>query len=309
MKCALPQDESQRLEALRAYGILDTPPEAGFDHIASLAARLFRVPVAAVTLVDAERQWFKSSRGLEVRETPRDVSFCAHAMWNEDVFTVPDTHSDPRFADNPMTRGDKGWRFYAGASLRTPEGYPLGALCLADYQPRQFGPTEKQTLKELAALVQDELLLRCVSRELHEVTRPHVQPTEKAATTGENPAGSDDHGNVGFLATDSHSQQLIEQASDAIFIYDFEGRFIDVNKAACVLVGYTREELLGLTISDIEVSFDLDKGPKRWREMAVGEAITLEGINRRKDGSIFPAEGRISVVENARRPPIARPGA
>ena len=130
------QDESSRLAALHAYGVLDTPAEVGFEHITSLVVRLFRTPAAAVTLVDAERQWFKSIRGLEIRETPRNQSFCAHAMWGDEVMIVPDTTLDPRFRDNPLVTGKPGLRFYAGAPLRTPEGYPLGALCLFDYQPR-----------------------------------------------------------------------------------------------------------------------------------------------------------------------------
>ena len=299
-----PTGESQRLEALHAYGILDTPTEASFEHITSLATRLFRVPIAAVTLVDAERQWFKSVRGLEVRETARDVSFCALAMLDEDVFTVPDTHLDSRFANNPLTQGEKGWRFYAGAPLRTPEGHPLGALALADHEPRKFGPSEKQALKELAALVQDELLLRRVSRELAAVTAS-VPPPEQISTTRDGAIPALEAGETPFVGgsesgLEHHSRQLIEEASDAIVLHDLDGHFLDVNKAACTLMGYRREELLGLKVGDISPTINLEESAKRWRVMGAGESITIEGTNRRKDGSLFPAEARISVLETPR---------
>ena len=100
-----------------------------------------------------------------------------------------------------------------------------------------------------------------------------------------------------FLATDQHALKIVEQASDAIFVYDLDGRFVDANHAACALVGYTHDELLGLGVDDLEPSFDVEQGRKRWREMVIGEHVTVEGINRRKDGSVFPEEARVSVVE------------
>jgi len=113
-KAPLPVNEEQRLAALRALCILDTPPEERFDRITRLAKKLFEVPIALITLVDAERQWFKSCQGLRVRETPRDISFCGHAILSQEGLVVPDTLLDERFADNPMVLGEAGIRFYAG---------------------------------------------------------------------------------------------------------------------------------------------------------------------------------------------------
>ena len=302
-------DEPARLAALHAYGILDTPPEMGFDHITSLVTRLFRVPMASITLVDTDRQWFKSSRGIDMQETPREWSFCAHAMWGDEVMVVPDATLDPRFADNPLVTAENGIRFYAGAPLRTPEGQPLGALCVLDRQPRELTPTEQQQLLEIASLVEDELLLRRIGRELSAETllRQRAEVAlENERQLGQSPPdvadarSSGESADATLVAHDDHFRELVEHAGDAMFVYDLNERIFEANTAACRLVGYTHEELLGLRISDIDVGFDPIKGPKRWHEMVPGEAVTMESLNRRKDGDIFLAEARVSVAETGR---------
>lgn len=155
-------DEADRLRALKQYGVLDTTPEASFDDIANLAARLCDAPMAAVSLVDAERQWFKAEVGLGVRETPRPLSFCAHAMLADTAMVVTDAFEDPRFADNALVTGPPHIRFYAGHPLKTSDGVSLGALCVLDDKPRPEGLTELQTmaLKTLADQVMTQLELR-----------------------------------------------------------------------------------------------------------------------------------------------------
>ena len=155
-------DEADRLKALTSYGVLDTTPEGSFDDLASLAARICEAPMAAVSLVDSQRQWFKSEVGLGVRETPRPLSFCAHAMLGDDVMVIPDAMQDDRFIDNDLVTGAPHIRFYAGYPLRTPDGVPLGALCVLDDTPRPQGLTELQlmALKTLAQQVMTQLELR-----------------------------------------------------------------------------------------------------------------------------------------------------
>jgi len=155
-------DEADRLKALTSYGVLDTTPEGSFDDLASLAARICEAPMAAVSLVDSQRQWFKSEVGLGVRETPRPLSFCAHAMLGDDVMVIPDAMQDDRFIDNDLVTGPPHIRFYAGYPLRTPDGVPLGALCVLDDKPRPQGLTELQlmALKTLAHQVMTQLELR-----------------------------------------------------------------------------------------------------------------------------------------------------
>ena len=160
MKARLPDDEQERLDALRIYEILDTPAESGFDDLARLAAILCGTPMALVTFIDADRQWFKATVGLSVEETPRDVSFCAHAILGSDVFVVPDAASDARFLDNPFVTGDAHVRFYAGAPLIASGGHALGAICVIDRVPRQLTPLQETALAALSRQVVAQLELR-----------------------------------------------------------------------------------------------------------------------------------------------------
>ena len=153
MSPPLPHCEPERLRALDRYAILDTPSEPAIDHFTVLAADLFEVPIALLTLVDAERQWFKSVFGLgEIRETPRDVAFCAFTILGHQPLIVPDAALDERFRDNPLVTGPPYIRFYAGAPLTTSDGFNLGDLCIADVVPRVFGARESTSLVRLASL-------------------------------------------------------------------------------------------------------------------------------------------------------------
>ncbi|MEP6601938.1 MAG: GAF domain-containing protein [Nitrospirota bacterium] len=154
---ALPPDESARLAALRELAVLDTPPEERFDRITRVAAALADVPIALVSLVDQDRQWFKSCYGLEVAEMSREVAFCAHVVFSGQPMIVPDTLQDDRFADNPLVTGGPRIRFYGGFPVFHHNGSCLGTLCLIDVRPRQFPETTLQLLADLTSLVQQEL--------------------------------------------------------------------------------------------------------------------------------------------------------
>lgn len=157
VRAPIPDDEAARLAALRALAVLDTPPEEPFDRATRLAAALFNVPVALVSFVDADRQWFKSCFGIAVCETPREASFCAHAIAAREMLVVPDALADDRFRDNPMVCDGPRVRFYAGAPLRSPEGHLIGTLCILDIRPRNLSETERGLLADLAATIEDEL--------------------------------------------------------------------------------------------------------------------------------------------------------
>ncbi|MDP3340390.1 sensor domain-containing diguanylate cyclase [Frigidibacter sp.] len=157
------QDEMGRLAALRRYAILDTPAAEPFDKLTQLVRDVLGVPIAAVSLVDAERQWFKSIVGLPVCETSREVSFCSHAIRRNEPMLVPDATEDPRFAMNPLVTGDPGIRSYLGIPLTTPDGYNLGALCAIDTQPRRFDATQIAVMQSFANLVLNELELRQIA--------------------------------------------------------------------------------------------------------------------------------------------------
>lgn len=157
---AIPTDELARLAELRSLNLLDTQSEERFDHVTRLAQRLFNVPIALITLVDRDRQWFKSNQGLSVNETARDVSFCGHALHSSDVMTVTDATADDRFADNPLVLGDPGIRFYAGCPITGPGGHVLGTLCIIDREARAMTTEDTECLRDLAGIVEKEIAAR-----------------------------------------------------------------------------------------------------------------------------------------------------
>lgn len=152
-----PENETERLLALEELGILDTPNEQFFDDLVFLAAYVCETPIAMLSFVDGSRQWFKARVGLDSSETPRDVAFCSHAILQDDIFEIPDTHKDTRFAENPLVTGHPDVRFYAGAPLITRGGFALGTLCAIDHRPRELTARQKEALQALSRLVIGEL--------------------------------------------------------------------------------------------------------------------------------------------------------
>ena len=225
-----PANEEKRLASLRRYALLDTPPDASFDRLTSLAARLFRVPLALVTLIDRDRQWFKSCQGsarnlVSVSEMHRDIAFCAHTILSEKPLVAEDTRLDPRFADNPLVTGAPNVRFYAGAPLRDEEGHALGSLCLLDFLPRAFPAEQRAALADLAACVVSEMDLRRASAELADSERLY--------------------------------RQMFLDSPHPMWVFDIETlRFLAVNETALAHYGYSREEFLAMTIADIRPAED-----------------------------------------------------
>jgi len=160
MKARLPENEIDRLSALYALNVLDSPLERDFDDIVGLAATVCGVPMSMVSLVDADREWFKARIGTDLTEKPRDLSFCTHAILGKDMLVVPDAREDLRFRDNPAVTVPGGIRFYAGAPLVTTEGYALGTLCVVDSEPRRLDVEQLQALRALARQVTSQLEMR-----------------------------------------------------------------------------------------------------------------------------------------------------
>jgi GAF domain-containing protein len=156
----MPVPDAERVAALERYAILDTEPEQAFDDLTLLASYVCKTPIALISLIDEDRQWFKSKVGMSVSETPREAAFCSVAIQQSDVMVVPDTLKDDRFRNHPFVVSEPRIRFYAGAPLITEEGYALGTLCVVDQKPREFGPDQKEALGALSRLVLAQLEFR-----------------------------------------------------------------------------------------------------------------------------------------------------
>ncbi len=173
--------ESRRVAALHSYRILDTPREEEFDAIVKVVSAICGTPISVINLIDRERQWFKAEVGLGVRETPLPASICAHAILQPDLFIVPDTLLDERFADNPLVTGEPHLRFYAGALLETPDGLPLGTICVLDYKPRQLDDSQQALLRLMAHQIMKLFELRRINateRQARQQAEVHAAATD-----------------------------------------------------------------------------------------------------------------------------------
>ena len=262
----LPPDELDRLSMLDALHLLDTPPEPVFDRVTRLASRLLDVPMALFSLVDADRQWFKSRVGLEVGETAREHAFCAHAIGMSAPLVVGDALEDGRFSDNPLVNGPPKIRFYAGVPIRTTAGLAIGTLCALDTRPRTLGEEEAQVLNDLAAILTKE-----------------VQYRERMAVARDQLARS----NAVLGASEARFRTIFDIASVGIALVAPDGGWISVNRALCDIVGYSEEELWTRTFQRITHPDDVTADVDQLRAMANGEIeqYQLEKRYIRKDGS------------------------
>ncbi len=217
--------ETARLAALHRYRVLDTEAEAEFEQMVLLAERMFRTPIALISLVDAERQWFKARRGFGVTETPRSIAFCDHAVRSGAALLVPDAMQDPRFAGNPLVTGEPGIRFYAGAPLITAEGQVLGTVCVMDSAPRHdFSPADQATLEDLARVVIDKLDLRLLLLQRQATARAEALNERLLAVTAE----AEDFA-AGLLA----AAELLLDASQGVFLHVW---LVDADATHCRFV-------------------------------------------------------------------------
>jgi PAS domain S-box-containing protein len=315
MKAPLPPDEAQRLMSLRKYEILDTVPEQSFDDLALLASHICQTPIALVSLVDEKRQWFKSKVGMKAAETSRDIAFCAHTILHKDeVFEVRDAEADPRFVDNPLVTTDPHVRFYAGAPLVAPDGHALGALCVMDRVPRTLTAEQLAALRALSRNVVAQLELQRQSRELanQNADRQWAQILlqQQFARASANKKEADrllalseksrrallsvleDEKLVGqnLLKSENRFRALFENAPDGIVIADTKSNYLDANSSMCRMLGYTREEFVGLHASDIVVPAEIQHIEPALSEIKAKSDYHREWQFRRKDGSVFLAE-------------------
>lgn len=158
LNAPIPEFEEERLRAVQGLNILDTPPDKRFDHLTKKATERFKVPISTISIVDKDREWYKSCQGLDTKSGPRSISFCGHALLSEDILILEDTLDDPRFADNPMVIGPPYIRFYAGKSLYDRKSnLPVGVLCIKDHKPRKMSPADIADFLDLANQAEDEI--------------------------------------------------------------------------------------------------------------------------------------------------------
>lgn len=232
----IPANEVKRMSALRALQLLDTPPEARFDRITRLATMIFNVPIALVTLVDVNRQWFKSCIGLELTETPRGISFCAHAILQHDPLIIPDALGDPRFFDNPLVRGEPFIRFYAGQPLSSPEGYNFGTLCIMDRVPRTLSLQQIAILQELAGLVENELNALHLNQALSQLRASQAELAEQY-----------------HLSEQARGEMnaVFDATNEAMVVFAQDGRMLAANRRFAEIFGLELNQVVGRKFSDL----------------------------------------------------------
>ena len=288
--------DPQRLAALHELGLLDTPAEQAFDRLAKLAARILHTPVALVSLVDNNRQFFKSCLGLPEpwsrwRETPLTHSFCQHVVASGKPLVIADARCDPVLLDNLAIR-DLNVIAYLGSPLILPGGQVVGSFCVIDSKPREWTNEEISIVRDLAASVMTEINLR---HEQSSLERRVQERTADLIATNED-----------LRKSESRYRELVELAADGIFISNAEGHFVDINPAGCALSGYTRDEILHRSFSDLIPEADRERDPPRFGDLHAGRTVIRERNILRKDGTIVPVEVNVKQLPDGRLQGIVR---
>lgn len=269
----IPDNEVERLQALRQLAVLDTPPELRFDRITSIAQNLFDMPIVLISLIDSDRQWFKSRQGLEACETPRSISFCGHAILSDDILYIPNVTQDERFADNPLVTGPPFIRAYIGAPLRLASGLRIGTLCLIDCKPRSLTETEVADLRHLADWVQDELQ-RVLLTDAVKTIRVH----------------------------EAHLHALLSNVADAILTVDAQACILSANVQTATLFELANDQLIGAPLQKLLPHYPAAQFQDLVRNRALSEAEVLSRLNsstsgRRSDGEEFPVDMAVTAMD------------
>jgi PAS domain S-box-containing protein len=270
----LPFNEAERIVSLYALGLLDSEPDERFDRITRLAKSYFDFPVVLISLVDRQRQWFKSAVGLEVKEAPRNTSFCGHAILQDDVFAIPDATQDPRFANNPFVLNEPFIRSYYGIPLKAPDGHQVGTLCLIDFQTRTLTPDQFETLKDMGGMVEDKMALNNIIRQARAARHRELR-----------------------------LNAILQTELDAIVSIEPDGLIIAANPATEALFGYRQSELLNHKVDKIfhrpflkQIHAFIQQSEQS--ELSNdGQPLRHEVRGVRACGEVFPMELSVSQIE------------
>lgn len=269
----IPENEAERLASLCALDILDTPAEERFDRITRIARRLFDVPIALISLVDADRQWFKSSQGLPVSETPRNISFCGHAILGPDTFYVPDALHDPRFVDNPLVTGDPNIRFYAGAPLEVSAELRIGTLCIIDSRPRKLSAQDLDDLRQLADWAQDEVGMMRLG-----------------------------HASAIIQEQEARLRSILNNIQDGIVTVDIDGRIESANSSAERMFGYSGAQFFGQPFTNLLSAEHREEYQNYLTDYRATGVTRISGTRREavglhRSGSQFPIDISVSRIQ------------
>jgi len=264
-----PADEPKRLAALRRYGILDTPPEAAFDDLAKLASEICGTPMALVTFIDEDRQWFKARVNVQGVETSRDIAFCAYTIMGKDLLVVPDAREDGRFAHNPFVTSDPGIRFYAGAPLVTPDGSSVGSLCVADSQPRELTTHQADALRALSRLVVAQMELKRRMADERERADRVIRVQERTLSAADEVIRNQEQTLAVTLA----------QLPVVLWTTDAELRFTGAAGSGREVLGDADQDVRGMTLFAYFKTTDPTFGPiDAHRRALKGESVTYEAV-------------------------------
>ena len=305
----IPPNDAERLLAVRRYDILDTPPDGAFDRITAIAARLFNVPIAIVSIVDEDRIWFKSHHGLDVKQITRDPGLCASAILLDKPWVIENANTDVRALTNPLVADEFGLRFYAGAPLRTHDGHKLGTLCVIDKEPRSFSEAEAQTLSDLAAIVMDQLELRLSAHRALAAKEQEIRERERTQEQLRFLMNELKHRVKNSLASVHAIAQQTGRNSASIdeFIDKFEGRLMSLTRAHDLLTdtswsGGTLKDILGLSVEaywNSEQNNIALQGPDVQLEPRATLALNLVfyelGTNTATYGALSRPDGRVTI--------------
>jgi PAS domain S-box-containing protein len=290
MEALLPESELHRLEALHQYQILDTEPEAAFDDLVQLAAQICNVPIALITLVDANRQWIKARTGTDVTELPRGIGFCNLCLQQQDVVIIPDTLADERSATNPVVVGAPYIRFYAGVPLLTPAGQEIGTLCVADQTPHELNSQQINGLQALSRQVVSQLELRRNLSALVRATGERNRVEEALQTSEER-----------LRQAEANYRSIFENAIEGIFQTTSDGRYLCVNPSLARMYGYSSPAEMIQALRDIEHQLYVDAGRRAefvYLMQQSGTVREFESQVYRKDGSIIWISENVQAVRD-----------